>query len=312
MTVAETIPFDRRAIPAGLCFGDWIAPDGWVHRRYRWPARDGGGGVARGSLVFVGGRADFAEKYLEAMAHWHDRGWAIDGFDWRGQGGSGRIVAGLDLGHLTSFQPLVDDLAAFVADWRARTAGPHVLVGHSMGGHLILRALAEGAAAADAAVLVAPMLGLPLARAGRLLAFLAGLFGGTMAPLWRKADPGMRRRALTGSADRFADSAWWKDRHPALGLGGPSWGWLHAAHDSLARLRRPGTPEAVGTPILIAAARRDRLVPIAAIRRMAARLPDAAMFVTGGAHELLREADAVRLPVLAAIDRFLDLRAPPA
>ena len=89
---------------------------------------------ARGSLIFANGRGDFIEKYLEAYAHWHGRGWNVTAFDWRGQGGSRGAGFGYE-----SFDLLIDDLAALLADWREGNPGPHVAIGHSMGGHLLLR-----------------------------------------------------------------------------------------------------------------------------------------------------------------------------
>ena len=62
-------------------------------------------------------------------------------------------------GNLTSFDPFIDDLAALLADWAGASQGPHVAIGHSMGGHLLLRTIVEKAPALDAAVLVAPMIG---------------------------------------------------------------------------------------------------------------------------------------------------------
>src|SRR3954471_15528068 len=128
--------FDRRAIPPGAAFRTWAAPDGWPYRILDWPQGLEGkpargevpGRKQRGSLLFAGGRGDFIEKYLEADAHWHDRGWDVTAFDWRGQGGSRGTIVG---GHLDSFDPLVDDLAALIVDWRGRTPGPHVAIGHS-------------------------------------------------------------------------------------------------------------------------------------------------------------------------------------
>src|SRR4051794_20716229 len=141
--------FDRRAIPGGASFSTWAAPDGWPYRLLDWPqgaGKDSAGGKVRGSLLFAGGRGDFIEKYLEADAHWHARFWDVTAFDWRGQGGSRGAIVG---GHLDSFDPLVDDLAALIAAWRARTPAPHVAIGHSMGGHLLLRTLAERKPALD-------------------------------------------------------------------------------------------------------------------------------------------------------------------
>ena len=295
-------PFDRRAVPPGLAFSAWHAPDGWEHRRFDWPAD----GPVRGSLLFMSGRADFAEKYFEALAHWHGRGWNVAGFDWRGQGGSGRILPGVEAGHLASFDPLVDDLSGFVAQWRAAMPGPHVLIGHSMGGHLVLRAIAEGRAGADAVVLVAPMLGIKGGAIGRLIAFLAGLFGATMRPIARTLDDSLRQKRLTGSVERFQDAAWWRTSRPELGLGPPTWGWLHAAYDSLARIRRPGVLAGIATPVLVLRARADAIVRTGLARRIAG----ARVVTLDGAHELLREADPVRLAALAEIDRFLDERAP--
>jgi lysophospholipase len=69
--------------------------------------------------------------------------------------------------------------------------------------------------------------------------------------------------------------------------------------------------EAVMTPLLLIGAERDRLVSPRAIKRAARRLPQAELIMSGvGAHELLREVDEIRLPLLASIDRFLDAKAP--
>ena len=116
-------------------------------------------------MLFQTGRADVIEKYLEVFAHLVARGWSVTAFDWRGQGGSGRLLTDRHVGHGGDFSILVADLRTFWAGWRAEDlAGdlPHVLLGHSMGGHLALRAVVERAVDPDALILVAPMLGLRL------------------------------------------------------------------------------------------------------------------------------------------------------
>lgn len=304
--------FDRRRHPEGMIFPVWTAADGWAHRAYRWPAQ----GASRGSLLFQSGRADFIEKYLEACDHWHRRGWSIEGFDWRGQGGSRPLVAGLQPDDRTSFDPLIDDLAAFVAAWKARTPGPHVLVAHSMGGHVALRACAERGVTLDALVLVAPMLALntgflpaPLARALIGGARLAG-WGARAA--WRDdMDDPRRQLRLTASRERYEDSQWWKQRTPGLGLGSPSWNWLGAAMAGGRRIARRRALANVRTPVLLLAAGYDKLVRDSAIEEAAWRLPDGEFQLLPTArHEMLREADENRRAALAAIDGFLDRRAP--
>ena len=39
---------------------------------------------ARGTVVFLNGRADFVERYFETMADMQARGFHVAGFDWRG------------------------------------------------------------------------------------------------------------------------------------------------------------------------------------------------------------------------------------
>src|SRR3954468_3414740 len=307
--MADT-PFDRRAIPEAAMLSSWAAPDGWAIRRLDWrqPKR----AAVRGSLLFAGGRGDFIEKYLEADAHWHDRGWDVTAFDWRGQGGSRGTIVG---GHLDSFDPLVDDLAALIADWRGRTPGPHVAIGHSMGGHLLLRVLAERKPALDAAVLVAPMVrinsgGLP-AWAAHWTASAMSAFGLAGHPAWHSSGTpapagSLRQSILTHCPERYEDELWWWRREPGFNIGTPSWGWLRAAYASSDRLTQERL-RAIDMPVLLLGTDRDRLVSPAAIRAAAAEIPNAELLMLDdSAHEILREEDKVRLRALAAIDEFLD------
>lgn len=301
----------RRAHPPGAVFSTWAAPDGWPLRRMDWPQP--AGGAARGSLLFAGGRGDFIEKYLESHADWHRAGWNVTSFDWRGQGGSRGEMVG---GNHRSFDPLIDDLAALIADWRAAGPGPHVAIGHSMGGHLLLRTLVDRAPALDAAVLVAPMLEvnsrpIPAKLAPWIAAAMCRLGKGD-ARVWKAPPPGDRRqRTLTGgSPERYADENWWWDREPGFDIGPPSWGWLAAAYRSAAASFTPDRLARVDLPVLLLASATDRLVSLAAIERAARLLPDASLHVYPRAgHEILREGDAIRDDALARIAAFFDRRA---
>ncbi|WP_156678352.1 alpha/beta hydrolase [Sphingomonas profundi] len=299
---------DRRTRPAGMRLAGAAGHDGWPLRAFDWPAE----GEPRGSILFQTGRGDFLEKYLEAFGHWHRRGWTIAGFDWRGQGGS--RGAGSAPAAAAALDAMLADVAGFAARWIAESPPPHVLIGHSMGGHLVLRLLAEQAVPVAAAVLVSPMLGLrhaPLSPAiARGVARMAVALGQAGRPLWGTREMLVRQANLTGCADRYADETWWKETQPDLSLGPPDWGWVAAALRSIARLAAPGVLERVTPPVLLIATDRDRLVSAAAIRAATARLPHATLRMIDGAHELLREADGPRLEAFAAIDAFLAAQAP--
>jgi len=299
----------RRSHPAGARFGRWAAPDGWVLRRMDWP--QAGRRKARGSLLFAGGRGDFIEKYLEAYGHWHARGWNVTAFDWRGQGASRGKGFAFD-----SFDAPVDDLAALIEDVGSGAKGPHVAVGHSMGGHLLLRTLVERRPALDAAVLVAPMIGvnstpIPAWLAPDLAATMAGI-GFRHLPMW-KTPPAMlwpggeRQRRLTSSRERYEDEAWWWRKEPGWKMGAPTWGWVRAAYRSAASAFTPERLAAVETPLLLLGTATDRLVSVREIERAAAAIPGAELeLYPDGGHEILREGDPIRLAALARIDAFLN------
>lgn len=303
----ETNP--RRTLPADAVMDEWRAADGFALRRMTWAPE----GASRGALMFIGGRGDFIEKYLECYAYWRAAGWTVTTFDWRGQG---RSRGQIRLGNYATFDDLIDDLAALTIDWRAVSPeGPHAAIAHSMGAHLLLRAMVDRQPALDAAVLVAPMIGvnsypMPAWLAPQIAEFMC-LVGQRDETVW-KLDPahsrlgGGRNRNLTSSAERYADELFWWEDEPGMNLGPPSWGWLRAAYRSAAKGFTPAKLARVTTPVLIVATERDRLVSASAIRDAAAALPNARIeWVNEAAHEILREVDPIRLDALARIDAFL-------
>lgn len=276
----------------------------------------------RGSILFFPGRGDCYEKYLETLEQWHRAGWRVTAADWRGQAGSGRLGKDAVTGHITDFGVWIDDLAAFWRQWIAEVPGPHVLAGHSMGGHLVLRALVDHRVSPDAAVLSAPMTGmngppLPLP----VLHIVAKLMCAVADPTrqaWKWSEkpgelPVGRANLLTHDPDRYADEQWWRDTRPELVMGPASWRWVERAYASWRRLEEPGALEAVDVPVLFFSTSSDKLVSHPASLRAAARLPKGEMVAFGeeAHHEILREEDAVRDRAMAAVTEFLDRVAPP-
>jgi lysophospholipase len=305
----------RRTYPDDSSISFWTAPDGWQLRRFDWPSA----AVApRGSILFQGGRGDIFEKYLETFHHWHDQGWTITSFDWRGQGGSGRLTDDPHVGDIDRFGTYLADYGAFWKDWAAATPGPHIAMGHSMGGHLVCRALAKVLAEPDAAVLIAPMMGLhaPISAGfGERIAEIAMKLGNAQRRAWKSNEkPGTtdsRLSLLTHDPDRYSDEPWWWDQKPEIKLGPPSWRWVVRAFESTRRLRVSRRVKLVRTPVLVLVAEADKLVRAADAIKVAGLLPDARLvrFGTESAHEILREVDPVRNRALGEIDIFLSARA---
>lgn len=307
----ESVAFDPRRLPADARMTMQRTADGWPLRVFdhRTPAPS-----SRGSILFLSGRADFIEKYLEPLADWRRAGFNVRSFDWRGQGLSGRLGRDAFAGHVESFDPWVDDLKSIAATWIAETPGPHYLIGQSMGGHLALRMLADGAPGIARAVLTSPMIGINLfplparlarwrtarqVAAGRAFDY-ADAQGPTLPP------DSTRSPRLTSDTARYAVEGWWRQAEPGLAMGGVTWGWLAAAFASIDRLMTPGVLEKIEQPVLLLSSGRDRLIDVAAVQEAARCLPNARLqlFPNAG-HELIRESDPIRDRVLAAIQAFL-------
>ncbi|MEO5706022.1 MAG: alpha/beta hydrolase [Alteraurantiacibacter sp.] len=287
-----------------------------------WPAP--AGDKPRGSLLFLPGRGDAYEKYLDTLEHWRSQGWQVTAADWRGQAGSGRLGADGITGHIGDFAVWVADLAALWAAWVATHPGPHVLAAHSMGGQVVLRAAAEQVLEPMPAALVlsAPMLGtypewLPDA-AQLAVARLMGLLGDRRRPAWKWSEkpgelPVERQLLLTHDDARYADEVWWRHARPELAMGPGSWGWVAAAARSMRLTARADMLARVACPVFLLSTSNDQLVSVKAMRRAARLLRRVEALELGeeARHEILREIDPVRGPALAAIDAFLDRFCPP-
>lgn len=289
-------------------------------RRIDWP---GDASDQRGSILFLPGRGDNYEKYLESLEEWHRDGWRVTAFDWRGQGGSGRLGNDEYTGHIEDFSIWVDDLAAKWADWCAQVPGPHILAAHSMGGHVVMRAVVEARVKPDAVFLSAPMLGLngpPLP-----LPFLHGVanlmthLGDPMRQAWKWTEkpgqvPADRGSLLTHDPERYADELWWREHRPELTMGPASWRWVERAYASCRLLEEEGALENVNVPVLIVSTSSDRLVSHPTNVRAVERLPKGELLEFGDEahHEILREVDDVRGRAMKGIAGFLDRVAPRA
>lgn len=302
----------------------WTGPEGgrlaWVTTRDGQRLRAGlWEGTGRGTVLLLNGRTEYIEKYGREIARLTAQGWSVLTLDWRGQGLSGRSLPGRSIGYVTDFSVYQDDLNAVrnAFGWDSLPQ-PRVLIAHSMGGCLGLRALVNGLDVA-AAVFSAPMWGIEFGHINRLAPYI--LSGGTALGLGKRFAPGssdttyvMANRfegnTLTSDPDEYARFQRNIRACPDLSLGGPSFAWVNAALDEIAALRAAPAPTC---PILVLLGTAEAVVNPVGIRQMAARLPSVKLLdLPGARHEVFMEAPHIRAAVWEAIDSHLDLALGPA
>ena len=111
---------------------------------------------------------------------------------------------------------------------------------------------------------------------------------------------------LTSDAGRFARTAAVLRAAPALEIGDPTIGWMHAAFRAIKQLRDPDFPRRTRVPALVFAGSADRIVDNRAIEIFAHRLKAGHLITLPGArHEILMERDRMRASFWAAFDAFI-------
>jgi lysophospholipase len=298
-------------VPAGAVTGQTGTADGRILRFAHWPAIAG----RKGTVCLLQGRAEFIEKYFETIGELRARGFAVATFDWRGQGGSQRVLADPRKGHVESFAEYDRDLAAFMRGVVLPDCPPpYFALAHSMGGAVLLGATAQGHRWFERIVLTAPMLGLCGAAAGRwapptarFLRLVGGgesyVPGGGATSIFSLPFEG---NVLTGDRGRYQRTNAVIEAQPSLALGAPTVAWLDAAYRTMRTLADPGLRDRIRTPMLAIAAGADTVVSTPAIERVLADIAATACLVIAGArHEVLMERNGIRAQFWAAFDAFL-------
>lgn len=270
----------------------------------------------RGVCVLLDGQTEFLEKYEEVIGELRGRGFAVAALDWRGQGGSARLLANPLKAHVGDFAEYDEDLSTFLEKIvEPMSEKPPIALAHSMGGHILLRAMHDRPNAFTAAAMTAPMLraqtrGYP-AWLARAVCRFENAIGNSQQWVWGmdKRDPlamEFEDNLVTSDRARFARAKELVATESDIRLAGPTWGWLEAAYRSMGRVMAPGYAEAIAAPVLIVGAGKDRIVDTAAEREFARRLPNGTYLEFADAeHEIMMENDSIRARFWAAFDGFM-------
>src|SRR6201992_2673678 len=114
--------------------------------------------------LLLNGQTEFIEKYFEVIDELRGRGFSVVTFDWRGQGGSDRLLPDARKAHIEDFADYDQDLDSVILDTgmpiAAQLHTQPIVMAHSMGGNILLRRLHDRPGEFAAAILCAPMIGI--------------------------------------------------------------------------------------------------------------------------------------------------------
>lgn len=296
--------------PRGLTVGTLPTSDG---RRLRY-ALAKVQGSSRGTVILLQGRNETIEKYFETITDLNERGFSVVTFDWRGQGGSDRLLRRSRLGHVKHFGQYLVDLECVIQEIVLPDCQPpYTILAHSMGGLIALHAASRLANTIDRMVLLAPLVGFAssvpsITTLARLSAAARWLGLGTR-PVRRSIPsriPNPADNPLTSDPRRFRRNRELADTAPDLFVGSPTVAWLAATTRAMRRLESSAEIASLSVPTLIVIAGADQVVSPAAAERLAYRMRcGSSLTIPLARHELLQEADRFREEALEIFNAYV-------
>ncbi len=299
-------------LPEGVVSGLVKTSDGQEIRYARWKATNYS---MHGTVLLLHGRAEYVEKLFETITDLRENGFEVLTFDWRGQGGSSRLLENERAGYVDDFDQYVFDLEAIMNDVALPDCkAPFYILAHSTGSLIALLAAPVFANRIRRMVLSAPLLGFgKTGLSHKSLKFFSGLlcaFGLGEVYMAGGATPDENRpfagNRLTSDTKRFERNLRFVEEHRELSIGGPTAAWVFAASRAMDRVHDPDFHNQITIPILLVAAGNDEVVSNEAIEDLGRRLRSGStLTIPGAKHEMLQERDVFREQLLAAFYSFV-------
>ena len=276
-----------------------------------WPSGD------KGLIIFLNGRNEYIEKYNEAYGRFQALGYAIVTLDWRSQGLSERPSWNQNLGHVETFQEYQLDLSAVLNEGLVKKIpGKRILVGHSTGACIGLRAVLDDRFNLVGAIFLSPFWGFGSGFGKpstiRFLTLIIRIFKemglGKVSSGPQKKKPyvtskSAKNNSLTSDAKQFARLQKIASLDLRLNIGPPSFSWLVAAINEIKSLK---IENKLNVPSMVLIGAEDIIVSQGAAKNQLLEDPQSTFNIYDNArHELLIEQEGIKNRVWKNIESFL-------
>lgn len=269
----------------------------------------------KGTILFLQGRREYIEKGYETIREFQSRGFGVLSFDWRGQGGSDRLLEDPRKGYVDEFSEYVTDLETIIQDVALPDCrAPFYIVAHSTGALVALLAAPRIPNKIKRMVLCSAFVGMGEQKLSQsaIKTLTGGMSALGLGDFYMSGNSDVidkildTSNSLTSDPVRFERTKQFMADYPELGLGGPTANWVFAACKAMEQVFDPEFSSKVTIPSLFLIAGNDRIVNNGAIEMIAARLRSArSLTVNGAQHEMFQEADKYREQCMAAILAFI-------
>ena len=252
--------------------------------------------IQKGTVFICPGYSEYIEKYGKTAELLLEHGYTSVSLDWRGHGLADRLTPNPLLGHVETFSDYLKDFDA-VINWAQplKLPKPWFVLGHSMGGAILLRHLQKNKHF-KAVAFSCPMWGIKLSPVLRIFAYIYGSlarvfkFDKNFAPTRSEKgyfDESFEKNALTNDPDMWSYLIEQTTKHPSLKVGGPSTRWVASALKETFKLSKLQSPK---IPCITFLAEDERIVDPTRVYNRMKGWPNGILHVINSAkHEVLME-----------------------
>ncbi len=303
---------DYNPMPENAISGRVGTPDGITLRYARWQTTLP---PCKGTVLLLHGRAEYIEKLYETVGNLRENGFDVLTFDWRGQGGSDRLLHDRRRGFVEHFDQYIIDLETVMngvglPDCRA----PFYIFAHSTGALVSLLAAPQFVNRIRRMVLCSPLLELaaiPIPQ--KAIEWLSGTLhvaGLGDSYITGGATPNENRpfkgNRITSDHSRFTRNSRFAEDFRDLTIGGPTASWLYAACRAMRKVNDPDFHQRINIPTLMICGGNDQVVRNIAAEHLGRRLRSGScLMIPGARHELMQERDRYREQLLAAFYAYV-------
>ena len=268
------------------------------------------------AILICPGRASFIEKNEFTAQELNKLGLTVFVLDWRGHGGSDRVIQHAQKVFVNSFEDYVEDMELALGEIKSQGYTEVFVYGASMGGAVALLYLQKNPQSSiKGLILNAPMVGVVtkpypvfLARALAWVKTKTGSDGGYCYGYgnYKPERDHFDKNTQTHDPEAFERQKQITQQHPAFITGGPTFGWLNAAFQAMDQVGDCERLKTIQTPILFAQAGDDRVVDNTNSPTIAQCLPRVTYSIYEGAyHTIMHETPEIRGRFLKDIEAFI-------